>query len=199
MISEKSMSRIRQHVSVGNRKIGRDTAIFNITPAATCPADKLGLCEISAKCYAKKAERLYPQVLPYRERQTEIWDKYTFKQIADAIGTKSKRLKYFRLNESGDFRSQDDIVKFHAVATHLWNKYRIKSYCYTARRDLALTKDSRAGEYLTFTTSGYQQAGFNSFYPVKEFSGENLECRGDCSRCNLCKFNHGEKIEVIIH
>jgi hypothetical protein len=55
----------------GNRKIPKSTAIFNMSSALNCPSKKLGLCKAAsqgAKCYARKAEILYPQVLPYRER-----------------------------------------------------------------------------------------------------------------------------------
>lgn len=195
------ISHIKSHIAVGNRKIGKDTAIFNIGPAASCAADKLGLCKVSDICYAKKAERLYPQVLPYRIRQSEIWDRYTFKQIAIAIGEKCKpgKLKYFRFNESGDFRNQSDVIKMDAVAKYLYDNYNIKTYGYTARQDLYLPRAGRDSKYLVITTSGYKQSGFNSFEPVDQFTGENYKCKANCAECQLCKVQHGKTIEVIKH
>ena len=63
--------------STGNHKIPKTTAIFNMGSAKDCPSAELGLCKavVDGKsfCYAKKAEYLYPAVLPYRRRQEEFW------------------------------------------------------------------------------------------------------------------------------
>ena len=65
------MNNLKELLSFGNLKVGKDTAIFNMTPAFRCPSEELGLCSIAKICYAKKAERMYPQVTPYREKQEE--------------------------------------------------------------------------------------------------------------------------------
>ena len=52
-----------QVFSYGNRKLPAETLIVNITSAQHCPSDKLGLCEISNICYAKKCERIYKNYL----------------------------------------------------------------------------------------------------------------------------------------
>ena len=188
---------IQSHLSNGNRKIGKDTAIFNITSAADCVADKLGLCNNSKICYAKKAERLYPQVLPYRRRQTEVWDRYSFREFADAIGTyKGGKIKYFRFNESGDLRNSKDVLKLANLAALLKDMYGIVTYGYTARIDLDL---ELLAKYAIVQTSNFQIDGLNSFYAVKQFSDGALKCKGDCNCCQLCKVNHGKKIEVLHH
>lgn len=52
-----------QVFSYGNRKLPAETLIVNITSAQNCPSDKLGFCEISSVCYAKKCERIYKNYL----------------------------------------------------------------------------------------------------------------------------------------
>lgn len=46
--------------SLGNKKLGEDTLIANITSAEHCPSKELGLCKVEQCCYAKKCERIYP-------------------------------------------------------------------------------------------------------------------------------------------
>jgi hypothetical protein len=51
-----------QLFSFGNLKQDGGTAIFNFCPSADCPSEKLGLCKLPGKCYAKKAERIFPVI-----------------------------------------------------------------------------------------------------------------------------------------
>ena len=65
---------LNRHISIGNKKLPKTTAIFNMGAATDCPSLELGLCQafVGEKlvCYAMKAESgLYPDVLPYRRRQ----------------------------------------------------------------------------------------------------------------------------------
>ena len=79
-------SRPHVKVSIGNRKVGRDTIIMNITSSTDCPSRKRGLCQVPpGACYALSAEHRYPEVLPYRRSQTRIWDKLTAEEIAADI------------------------------------------------------------------------------------------------------------------
>ena len=191
----------QNHVSQGNHKVGKDTLIFNMTSASECPADKLGLCKISSKCYAKKAEIQYRSVLPYRRRQAKLWNNLTFVQIAQAIGEKALRskkvkVKYFRFSEAGDFRSHSDVYKMQGVAKYLYDNYDILTYGYTARTDLILPSKLN---YFVINLSDSVTSEHNNFKPVKAFTGQNLECKGSCIKCKLCKVNHGKTIEVIVH
>ena len=115
-------------MSIGNHKIGRDTMIINITSARDCMARKLGLCQFSDciinPCYADKAERQYPHVLPYRRRQERTWDRLTADEIADGlieIATRRRNvaIEYLRFSEAGDSRSQADVKKMNTIARRL--------------------------------------------------------------------------------
>ena len=89
------MNELKNLLSQGNLKIGKDTLIFNLTAAKNCPSEKLGLCEHAKICYAKKAERLYPSVLPFRMRQSKYWDNCTAESFAaDMLNIISKNVSY---------------------------------------------------------------------------------------------------------
>ena len=106
-------------VSYGNRKLGRDTMILNMGSAKNCPSKKLGLCKVCKICYASKAEKLYPNVLPYRNRQAKYWSKRNAETISADIMADVKRkrnpIKKFRFSEAGDFRTQKDVDKMTDV------------------------------------------------------------------------------------
>jgi hypothetical protein len=152
-------------VSRGNRKLGNNTLILNITPAKDCVSRRLGFCRLNERCYALKAERLYPQALAWRQAQREYWDGNSVAAIADTLidllytkrtlergrltfvdGEATFRdmmvplweaISYVRFNESGDFRRQADVRKLDMIARRVRRYFpHIKFYGYTARRDL---------------------------------------------------------------
>lgn len=187
-------------IQYGNKKLPKTTAIFNMGSAQKCPSDKLGLCNVSKQCYAKKPEKMYPQVLPYRNRQAMYWlknDKYNF--VIDIMQAfKSKRIKptHLRLNESGDFYSQECVNKAEYVAKHLYLNLGITTYCYTARKDL----DFSNCEYLIINGSGFKKTGIKrAFTAVASLDKNALHCAGDCTICSLCASTSKKDIQVLMH
>lgn len=201
-------------ISNGNRKIGNDTIIFNMNPASECPSEKLDLCKICKKCYAKKAERLYPQVLPFRMKQMYFWSTVTAENFADGIkdiclGNKMKiakskisnkaakkiaKIKYLRFSESGDFATQADVDKLSKIADLL--KGIVKVYTYTARIDLDFSNISS-----NLTVNGSGKMISNNFYIVKSESEkiDKYVCPGNCKACSLCKTAKSINIAVLEH
>lgn len=182
--------------SYGNTKLPKTTGIFNLCPQKDCPSNKLGLCDISNKCYAKKAERLYPQVLPFRNRQKRFWLKIRslyLKNEQKAIDTflnrfytdtPTKKLRYqlkaLRFNESGDFSDQLDISIMESIAKELAYSDK-KTYTYTHRIDLDFSKC----KYLTVSGSGFMV--HNEFNTVpKKSQLKGIYCPMDCKKCSLC-------------
>jgi len=135
-------------VKQGNFKIGRDTLILNMGSAVRCPSRKRGFCKLGNKCYALKAEKLHTNHVPaYRNRQEKYWRGHgavdiecDFMKLLETRKHKKKPLhrsiKYLRVNESGDFWSQACVQKLNHLAHYLWEQYGIKTYTYTARKDL---------------------------------------------------------------
>lgn len=123
----------------GNKKL-RNTdkirfMIWNLPAVKTCPF-RTEMCEKS--CYARKAERVYPQVLPCREKnykdslQADFVERMIY-TIEKELSTKkyNGKLTIFRIHESGDFYNVDYAKKWVAIAKHFENDNRIKFLAYT--------------------------------------------------------------------
>ena len=165
------MNELKSLLSYGNKKLGNNIAIFNMQSATNCTSKKLGLCKVCNICYAKKAEYLYPSVLPYRKRQEIYWkqtnpDNFVC-DFLDAIKNKKTKIKYLRFSESGDFETQNDLNKLVYIANKLKN-YGIITYVYSARSDLDY---SNIGN-LKVNGSGFTVT--NNFLAVKDLP-DNLK------------------------
>lgn len=115
------------YISEGNRKLGRNDneyfLIWNLPAVTTCPY-RTQQCE--SLCYAKKAERMYPQVLPCRERNLAESRKASFcddmiESIKAMINKRKNKGKqaYFRIHESGDFYNQEYVNKWIYIASQI--------------------------------------------------------------------------------
>lgn len=182
-------------VSNGNKKIGNDTLIINICSATDCPSREKGLCKVADRCYAMKAERCYPQVLPYRRYQETYWDLNNPKKIAEdlvkIIKNKKNKINYVRFSEAGDFRGQDDVWKMKELAKAIPN---VIFYGYTARNDLVYDD---IPDNMVVNGSGFMIS--NSFTAVPEILEGDTSCPGDCRKCDLCKHAQGHNIKVLYH
>ena len=200
----------------GNKKLGTDTMIFNMTSATNCPSSVSGLCKVGPKCYALKAERTWPSVLPHREAQASFWDVCTAQNFIDVFnGAKTSGIKYLRINEAGDIRSQADITKLNLIAKEL-KVDGITTYLYTARSDLIFNNTE-------FVVNGSSWMADNEFryipkealsVSLKQFAinravnqiidpqynqGVMVVCPGDCRDCNYCKVKGKTVIAVAEH
>lgn len=188
--------------SKGNHKLPKSTAIINITSAHDCPAKKKGMCPVpKGKCYALKAERSFrPQCLPYRRRQTVVWDALPAWAIAAALirhseNARTHKITKVRFSEAGDFRNQKDVNKMSEVAKIL--KYAgIIVYGYTARKDLDYTNVS---DNMVITGSGFMVHNSFTAVPKETLNKYKHVCKMDCSICNLCAKRKGIKIYAPLH
>lgn len=209
-------------VSNGNLKIGNDTLIFNLTSAEDCPSRALGLCTLPGRCYARKAERLYPGCLPYRRRQAEYWESTNpltiFSNFIDLLHKypSLKRVKYVRFNECGDFRSQTDIDTLDLIADLI--NMELKSigrqqliwYGYSARSDL----DFSFCKTLLVKGSEHNQGNNGRVYlreqpkkglPLKTentfalFGRHVNVCPGKCYGCSICKTADKQDLIIPLH
>jgi len=182
-------------VSNGNKKIGNDTLIINMNSATDCPSRAKGLCKVADKCYAMKAERCYPQVLPYRREQESYWDDTSAEDIAndlrDIIKRKRNQIKYIRFSEAGDFKGQGDVDKMKDIASRINS---LLFYGYTARNDLNY---GDLPSNMIVNGSGFRVS--NAFTAVPRILEEHTSCPGDCRECNLCKEARGIDIKVLYH
>jgi len=192
---------LKKLVTFGNGKLPKSTIIFNMSSATDCTSKRMGQCLCSSKCYAMKAERLYPQVLPYRNRQNEYWINTNAEQICkDFVALLSKKRSIptlFRFNEAGDFISQDCIVKLSIIASFLYDNYKIVTYGYTARKDLDFSKCS-------FLVKGSGHDNGNNGQTMVLYKGQEkptdfVKCPGDCKKCSLCSSTKGINVAFPVH
>jgi len=193
-------------ISEGNTKLPVTTAIFNMSSAHDCPSLKLGLCKayVDGKhvCYAKKAEFDYhPQVLPYRRRQEKFWLSVTAEEFASQFllinALKVKPFTALRLNEAGDFHSQECVDKAEKIAT-LLKRYGVIVYGYTSRDDLIYTSCKN----LIVSGSGFMKDGINNLFTIVKKKEDKPKgfgiCAGDCKVCFRCQ-KRGLMTCVILH
>jgi len=183
--------------TIGNRKIGKDTLIFNMSTARKCPAAKLGLCQLDDpdQCYALKAEKFYPQSYPFRQCQARYWRNNTAETIARAIRAalkNHKKVKYIRVNEAGDMTSAACLEKIMQISAYVRG---VVFYMYTARRDL-VTKKALAIKPPNLIINGSGFMADNAFI----IDGKTkYKCKMDCTTCTLCKTNGHKTISVKKH
>jgi len=153
------------------------------------------LGEDCARCYALKAERQYPAVLPYRRRQEQIWDSLPAEEIALQLSSilqrKRRPVRYLRFSEAGDFRTQADVDKMCDVARLLPD---LVVYGYTARCDLDFTN---CPDNMVVQGSGFMV--HNKFSAVQSPDPDLPICPGNCRVCTLCKKRRGAEIQVKYH
>lgn len=184
------------YVSYGNRKLPNYTAVMNIGSAKNCPSKALGMCNAVAcgvTCYAEKAEVLYKAVFPCRERNSVMWLSMTTTEAIFTImaSVRKKKVKYFRINESGDFYSQECVQKMDDIAKALIT-VGIKLYDYTSRSDLDYSKIS-----FTLYGSGFYKKGLTGYTDIITDKHEKIGfvCPGSCKTCNVCA--EGKKAVVL--
>ena len=181
----------------GNRKLGKDTLIFNMTSATDCPSFQLNMCQMfdTSRCYAYRAENQFPNVLAFRRKQAQSWRQSNPETIViailDSIRRKQTPIHFIRFSESGDFRSQVDVDKMSHIASMLpWLTF----YGYSSRQDLSFKS---VPENMTVNGSGFMI--HNQFDAVHEYTGKHIKCLGNCRECNTCKGRRGVKIENLLH
>lgn len=148
--------------TTGNRKLKNTETvrfmIWNLPAVKTCPF-RTELCERS--CYARKAERVYPQVLPSRERNfaDSLSSGFTDSMIC-TIEDEITKKKYtgktvvFRIHESGDFYSPEYFEKWVDIARYFEGEYNIVFLAYTKSITYAIN-------------SGYGLPGFPKNFVIR--------------------------------
>jgi hypothetical protein len=196
---------LKKLLIAGNKKIPKTTAIFNMSSAHDCPSRKLGLCKAAkagVKCYAIKSEvASRPYVQPHRERQEKFWKATSAEDFAVQflLINALRKLPFtaLRLNEAGDFHTQECIQKADKIARIL-KPYGIPVYCYTSRDDLDYSHVSA----LRISGSGFKKKGIVNVFKIidkKEDKPKGFKlCPMDCKVCDRCQ-KAGLKTAVLKH
>ena len=186
--------------SQGNHKLPPSTYIINLGTAGLCAGRAIGTCNCCSFCYANNAEIQYKEsTINRRLLQTLRWRKLSAEEIAKQLLDKSKnaskkKMKYLRINESGDVFDESDIEKMSKIADIL-AKEGVGTYTYSSRHDLDWSNKS---DNLIVNGSGWLCD--NSFVAVPEFTDDmEYRCSGECDECDYCKESRGRTIYVKVH
>ena len=113
----------RKYLTIGNHKLGKTIGSWSL------PASKEVCNRICDGCYAIKAQRIYPAVLPSRERKLKVSKSAQFPtRMISSI--KALNPEYVRVHDSGEFYSQEYVAKWVTIAKALPH---VKMYTYTKR------------------------------------------------------------------
>lgn len=204
----------------GNKKLkNTDTVrfiIWNIPAIKTCPY-ATELCKKS--CYARKAERVYPQVLPARENNYQESLKsafvdnmiYTIETLLSKKAFQNKKI-IFRIHESGDFYSQEYADKWIAIIKHFEKVGNLVFHAYTKSLVYFEKHDVKALKNLAFIASVWADTdaetinlinknGYRIYTAVESFDnwyGNKCRC-ADCAKCQQCMRNNIQAIACEIH
>lgn len=205
------------HIKVGNHKIAKNVAIFNICAASDCPNIDTERCQVPKEaCYAHRDEKTYHGSdgrgpLSYRRRQEYIWDCLDAETFAEAFTlwmdrkTSDTDIEYIRLNESGDIRHRGDILKLEHIARIL--EPDVSIYVYTASNHLEWDILDERTFVVNASNDLMRQYADNRFGVVSEYTDEDgIVCPFDasdqeykCGDCQLCMTKHGQDIQIEIH
>jgi len=209
------------YLSFGNRKISKNTAIFNMNSATDCPNAKTkengesetGMCQVPWKdCYAHRAEDgLSPEALDKHRRQQYLWDNVDAVTFAKALKHCFKRKKRdiiaVRFSESGDFRHRGDIIKVNRIAKMIDQS----TYTYSASYKLDW---SEATDFVVNQSNNLADYGDRLYYAVQEAEDipeDAVQCPHDyqkssgsenpikCGDCKCCISKDGPDVFITLH
>lgn len=140
---------IEYYIRNNNEKLGSNSYIFNFGLATNCPCKELGLCQlgIEGSCYATKPENQYENTRNARSNQGlaldfieqhGLYNEFVLGLLKLSKGRYKNNIKYLRLNESSDIRTEKDIIFIEKIAS-LLKLVNIPVIVYTHRKDLNLT------------------------------------------------------------
>lgn len=173
----------------GNHKLPDSIGIFNLPHRTTCPGATPWCKQF---CYARKAERMYKQVLPYRELNYKLSKSPNFvSMINKELSTARK--KFVRIHESGDFYNQAYLDKWTAICKanpHIQFTFYTKSFHLLDFSKIKRLKNVNAFASLDPTSSPLQKQKAKHW--LKAFvlcKGDNptcFTCPGSCKSCSHC-------------
>jgi len=202
---------LSDYIQFGNNKIAKSVAIFNMNAASDCPNRESENCQVPwESCYAGKAERQYPQVLPYRRRQEYLWDCMTADMFAEAfdalVSRKRNDVTAIRFSEAGDFRNDADIIKVNRIAELV----DVDVYTYSASDYLNW---SHADSFTVNQSNDFREYGNRRFMALPEgtdlpedtvwcpfdYSDKSGDDRPKCGECRLCINPEGPDVAIELH
>jgi len=174
-------------LSRGNKKLPSSTAIFNLPAGRTCPNST---AQCRKFCYARKAERIYPAVLPFRMRNWDLTKQETFVALVSSELSRARTITTVRIHESGDFYSEDYFKKWIRIAEahpnlifYAYTKVpRLGVFTRPKNFILLLSDDNKTFKNLWHQFSGAATVTLRKQQPDKNW----FVCPGSCKTCDYC-------------
>lgn len=191
------------NVSKGNKKLvpNKDTAfiIWNLPAVKTCP---FATESCKKACYARKAEKAYPQVLPARKKnlaesmQDDFANRMLYTILKARKNTNKKQL-IVRIHESGDFYNKAYAGKWLRIASACIGEditfiAYTKSFPYFDGIALPANFSLRASIWNDTSKKALDtiaRNAWNIYTAVEQFTDADTfeQCRcSDCATCGKC-------------
>ena len=178
-------------VTRGNHKLPRDIVIWDLPHGSTCPG---ATAECKKYCYAFKAERMYKQVLPYRQVNYKMSLRKDFAELMIAKLKSMRGVRALRLHSSGDLYNQEYLNKWVKVIKAF---PEITFTAYTKSLHLDFTEAKKCKNFILFasmdpTTPAFMKAANTIKRKARVVKkGEKVptgyfECPGSCKSCSHC-------------
>jgi len=171
--------------ALGNKKLPKKIAIFNLPYLLTCP-NATELCK--EICYSKKSEYgFYKYTKPSRMKNFNLSTRHDFPDILIKGIKKSKR-DIMRMHESGDFYSQAYLDKWFMVANYFPTK---TFYAYTKSKldyskkpknvilYFSIDESTDVQDYVWYMNNPYKNG-------IAEINNERANCPANCKVCDRC-------------
>lgn len=201
---------LSDYISWGNNKVSKTVAIYNLNSATDCPNRETDRCQVPfEKCYAHKAENVYPQTLPYRRRQQYLWDSLSAEEWAGAfkslVSRKRNSVTAVRFSEAGDFRNEQDIQKVERIAQML-STDGIDVYTYSASHKLDWSEAENFTVNQSNELADYGDRLFTALPEGSDLPEDTVWCPYDksdgdikCGECKLCINPEGPDVAIELH
>jgi hypothetical protein len=180
-----------EHITFGNKKM--TIPIFSIPAVKTCTGST-PLCR--KYCYAKKAEELFPAVLPRRKRNLALSKTPEFVDKISAELATAPLIPFVRIHESGDFYSQEYLDKWFEVCKR-FPKRTFLAFTKAFNLDFSKKPKNFKLYYSVFPDTdcakvpkggrkAITQITYKSFKGVNPEIGKAVHCGGYCDTCLVC-------------
>ena len=183
-------------IKIGSKKLGEDTAIYNVNHGLNCYSDKKGHCNNCNICYAKRDLNRYINSCLYNiASEINFKELSTDKIIKDIEEQITEDIKFMRISEAGDIQDIDTLHKVLKIADYFHNKYDIISYTYTHNIELEKAHKQILNSSLVLTYSyntkldGVKKSDVIKKEDLKKYLDDDdfVICAGECYHCSYCK------------
>lgn len=176
-------------VRVGNHKLPKTIGIFNLPHLTTCPG-ATAWCKL--KCYARKAETMYKQVIPYRQWSFQMSKRNDFVSMVNAELARANKT-HIRIHESGDFYNQTYVNKWYEIMKanpQIQFTFYTKSFHLFDFSKIRRLKNVNAFASIDLSTPPQRlkkaRGWLKAYILVGNVPGKCFVCPGSCKSCSHC-------------